>query len=301
MRIDAHQHFWRYQASDFAWIDDAMGELQRDFLPEDLAVNRRACGIAASVAVQARPVPAETDFLLDLAEHDPSIVGVVGWVDLEADDLDAQSSRWHASRLCGFRHLIQDEADPGDYLRRAGVQRGVRQLQRAGWCYDVLVTAAHLTATYDFCRACDDHTLILDHLGKPEVRGHLDADRSAAFTAWRGEFTRLGELPHLVCKLSGLITEADWQRWRPEDLWPYLDVALATFGEQRLLFGSDWPVCLVAGDYRDVFALIDDWASARGLDRDALFGGNAQRWYGLTPPALPLDTYADSRHQERRS
>ncbi|WP_110668063.1 amidohydrolase family protein [Salinicola halophilus] len=311
MRIDAHQHFWHYRASDFPWIDDAMGELKRDFLPPDLAAEREACGIEATIAVQARPVLEETDFLLDLAEREASIVGVVGWVDLEADDLDATLERWHGSRLCGFRHLIQDESDPSDYLRRGDVQRGVQRLQRAGWCYDVLVTAAHLPATLDFCRACDAHTLVLDHLGKPDVRSHLESVRRSAFDDWRREFARLGELPHLACKVSGLITEADWQRWRPEDLRPYLDVALETFGERRLLFGSDWPVCRVAGDYRAAFALVDDWATERGLDRDALFGGNAQRWYGLMPPpALDadldtrldtwLDTQAHSSTQERR-
>ncbi|GHB28504.1 amidohydrolase family protein [Salinicola rhizosphaerae] len=301
MRIDAHQHFWRYRASDFPWIDNAMGELKRDFLPPDLTAEREACGIEATIAVQARPLYQETDFLLDLAERDPSIVGVVGWVDLLTDDLDTTLEHWHGSPLCGFRHLIQDEAAPGDYLRRQSVQRGVQQLQRAGWCYDVLITADHLPATLDFCRACDGHSLILDHLGKPDIRNHLTPASRAEFDDWRREFARLGELPHLACKLSGLITEADWQRWQPEQIHPYLDVALETFGDDRLLFGSDWPVCRVAGDYHNVFSLIDDWATARGLDREALFGGNAQRWYGLTPTASPPDIHAHSSLQERHS
>lgn len=284
MRIDAHQHFWHYRASEFPWIDGAMGELQRNFLPSDLAAERRACDIEATIAVQARPLAQETDFLLDLAEHDPSIVGVVGWIDLVADDLEAQLDRWHPSRLCGFRHLIQDEATPSDYLRRRDVQLGVQRLQRGGWCYDVLVNAAHLPATLDFCRACDGHSLILDHLGKPDLRGHLDASRGSGFDAWRRELTSLGGLPHVACKLSGLITEADWRRWRAHDIQPYLDVALEAFGEDRLLFGSDWPVCLVAGSYHDVFALIDDWATERGLDKKSLFGGNARRLYGLQRP-----------------
>lgn len=274
MRIDAHQHFWRYQASDFPWIGNTMSCLQRDFLSQDIAPERQVCGINATIAVQARPRLEETDFLLELAETDAAIVGVVGWVDPEADDLERQLSRWQSPRLCGFRHLIQDEAAPSDYLRSKSVQRGVQILQRRGFSYDVLVTAAHLPAAHDFCAACDQHTLILDHLGKPNIRG-------SEFDAWRREFIRLGELPHVACKLSGLITEADWQHWQAHELWPYLDVALETFGEDRLLFGSDWPVCLVAGSYHDVFALIEDWAGARGLDKRKLFGFNAQHLYGL--------------------
>ncbi|MCK0715863.1 amidohydrolase family protein [Chromohalobacter sarecensis] len=274
MRIDAHQHFWRYQVDDFPWIGKNMACLQQDFLPQNLAPARHACGIDATIAVQARPRLDETDFLLDLAETDASIVGVVGWIDPEADDLEAQLSRWQSPRLCGFRHLIQDEATPSDYLRSKHVQRSVQTLQHREFSYDVLVTAAHLPATYDFCAACDQHTLILDHLGKPNIKG-------SELDAWRREFMRLGELPHVACKLSGLVTEADWQHWQPHELWPCLDVALEIFGEGRLLFGSDWPVCLVAGSYHDVFALIDDWAGERGLDKRKLFGLNAQHLYGL--------------------
>lgn len=278
MRIDAHQHFWRYQASDFPWIGDTMSCLQRDFLPQDLAAERYVCSVGGSIAVQARPQRAETDFLLAVADEDASIVGVVGWIDPVSDDLEAQLSRWQSPRLRGFRHLIQDEASPSNYLRSKNVQRGVQTLQRLGFSYDVLVTAAHLPATYDFCAACDHYPLILDHLGKPNIR-------DSEFDAWRREFMRLGELPHVACKLSGLVTEADWQHWQPHELWPYLDVALETFGENRLLFGSDWPVCLIAGSYHDVFALIDDWASERGFDKRKLFGRNAQRLYGLNVPA----------------
>jgi L-fuconolactonase len=278
MRIDAHQHFWRYQASDFPWIGDTMSCLQRDFLPQDLAAERYVCGVGGSIAVQARPQREETDLLLALADEDASIVGVVGWIDPESDDMEAQLSRWQSPRLCGFRHLIQDEAAPSNYLHSKNVQRGVQTLQRLGFSYDVLVKAAHLPATYDFCAACDNHSLILDHLGKPDVCANVRGD---GFASWQREFARLGQLPHVACKLSGLMTEADWQHWQPHELWPYLDVALETFGENRLLFGSDWPVCLVAGSYRDVFALIDDWASERGLDKRKLFGLNAQHLYGL--------------------
>jgi L-fuconolactonase len=274
MRIDAHQHFWRFAARDFPWVDDTMACLQRDYLPPNLAEERQACGIDASIAVQARPRREETEFLLDLAHRDSSIVGVVGWVDPLGDALEAQLEQWTSSGLCGFRHLIQDEAAPSDYLRSPDVQRGVAVLQQHGYRYDVLVTAQHLAATHEFCRACDGQTLILDHLGKPNVR-------KGEFDSWRRHIAPLGELPHVACKLSGLITEADWQHWTPQALWPYLDAALSVFGEDRLLFGSDWPVCRVAGEYRDVFHLVDDWAGDRGVNKDALFGTNAQRLYGL--------------------
>ncbi|SOC57419.1 L-fuconolactonase [Chromohalobacter canadensis] len=274
MRIDAHQHFWRFAACDFPWVDDTMACLQQDYLPSDLAEERRACGIDASIAVQARPLPGDTEFLLNLAHRDNTIVGVVGWVDPLGNALEEQLAQWASPKLCGFRHLIQDEDDPGDYLRDPEVHRGIAMLQRHGYRYDVLVTARHLAATSAFCRACDEQTLILDHLGKPNVR-------EEEFDSWRRDIAPLGELPHVACKLSGLVTEADWRHWTPQALWPYLDVALSVFGEDRLLFGSDWPVCRVAGEYRDVFSLVNDWADDRGVNKDALFGANAQRLYGL--------------------
>ncbi|WP_104204343.1 amidohydrolase family protein [Billgrantia saliphila] len=274
MRIDAHQHFWRYAAAEYPWIDESMTALRQDYLPEQLARERTACGIQASIAVQARPSEAETRWLLELSDRTSSIVGVVGWVDLTAADLEERLAQWSHPRLCGFRHLIQDEEKPAAYMADPAVRQGIRTLQRHALSYDVLVTTADLGSAYELCTACGGHVLVLDHLGKPNIR---DSD----FENWRRDFRRFGELEHVACKLSGLITEADWQRWQPKQIWPYLDTALDVFGEQRLMFGSDWPVCLVAGSYTAVYCLIDDWATRRGLDKTALFGGNAQRLYRI--------------------
>lgn len=284
MRIDAHQHFWHYQAVDFPWIDASMAILKRDYLPRELASERATCGIQASIAVQARPDEAETRWLLDLSHQDSSIAGVVGWVDLAAPDLEARLDQWPSPRLCGFRHLIQDEPQPTAYMEAPSVRRGIRTLQRRALSYDMLVTAADLAAAYALSADCDDHVLILDHLGKPDIR-------HGGFAAWRREFQRFRDLEHVACKLSGLITEADWHHWQAETLWPYLDTALEVFGEHRLLFGSDWPVCLVAGSYLSVYRLIEDWSTQRGLDTAALFGGNAERFYRLGHPPRPLSSY----------
>lgn len=278
-RIDAHQHFWRYNRADYGWMGDgdAMQPLRRDWLPQDLRPLLDAQGIDACIAVQARAVEAETDFLLGLAQAHDWIAGVVGWVDLRAKDLDARLKRWEeGAALVGFRHLLQDDADVPATLADAAFNRGVASLQARSQVYEVLVRgAAQLSATAGFCARHDAHWLVLDHLGKPAIGGGEDAAWEAALRAVAGQ-------PHVMCKLSGLVTEVRADAIDAAQVRRYLDIALDAFGPQRLMFGSDWPVCLLRADYAEAVALIAEWAAALSADeRAALWGGNAVRCYGL--------------------
>jgi L-fuconolactonase len=281
VRIDAHQHFWRYSAGEYPWIDEyppidaRMQGLARDFLPGDLAPELKALGFDGCVAVQARSSPAENEFLLGLARERDWVRGVVGWVDLCAPDAQRELEPLaREARFKGVRHCVQDE--PDDFLQRADFRRGVAELACSGLTYDLLVHARQLEAARRFAAAFPAQPMVLDHLAKPEIA-------AARRDPWERQFRALAELPHVCCKLSGLVTEARWRAWTPDDLRFYLDVALEAFGERRLLFGSDWPVCLLAAEsYRQVFELVHEWAGELSSDARAdLFGGNAERFYGL--------------------
>jgi len=276
LRVDAHQHFWTYTPQDYPWIDERHAPLQRNFLPDDLKPLLDQQGVDGCIAVQARQSPDETDALLAHATTHPWIIGVVGWVDLRADDLGAQLARWSgAQKLVGFRHLVQDEPAPSLFLQDPAFAQGMRQLQHRGLAYDVLVKDKDLHAAADFCRRHDQHHLILDHLGKPDLS--LEDP-----IAWADRLAPLAALPHVACKLSGLITEADWQHWRAVELLPYFYLALELFGPDRLMFGSDWPVCQLAGSYGQVHHLFETAISSLSTaEQDALRGGTALRLYGL--------------------
>ncbi len=285
MRIDAHQHFWRYRAQDYPWIVSGMDALAQDMLPDQLQPLLQAAGLQASIAVQARGGREETRFLLDLARHNDSIVGVVGWDNLAVPDLAERLSEWQGgNKLVGFRHQVQDEVDVAAFLAHADFNRGVALLQTQGYVYDVLVYQHQLADTLQFCRHHDQHWLVLDHLGKPALRDFAVGDIAAR---WAQQLTALAKLPHVVCKLSGLVTEADWGNGlQPDDLLHIrrcLDVALQAFGPQRLMFGSDWPVCLLAASYAEVAQVVADWAKVNLHvgEQEALWGGTAARCYGL--------------------
>ncbi|HZF14878.1 MAG TPA: amidohydrolase family protein [Steroidobacteraceae bacterium] len=278
MRIDAHQHFWRYRPSDYPWITDGMDALKRDWLPRDLHPLLKRHGIDACIAVQARATEAETDFLLDLAAAHDWIAAVVGWVDLTAGDLEARLARWDGkAKLAGFRHPIQDEADVAGFLRNPRLRSGVALLQRQQRVYELLVHAHQLEAAADFSAAAGGHHLVLDHLGKPAIRerGHDE---------WRRRLRPFKNLSHVVCKLSGLVTEAvsDRGRYDEGEIMRYLETALELFGPRRLMFGSDWPVCLLAAPYDAVYRLMEILAEQLSTDeRSDVFGGTAARCYAL--------------------
>lgn len=272
--IDTHQHYWIYDAVEYEWIDATMATLQRDFLPGDVKQEMDRAGVAASVAVQARQSLEETRFLLELADAHSFIAGVVGWVDLQADDAEARLERVTAHpKLVGLRHIVQ--AEPPGFLDRPRFRDGVARLERHGLTYDILVYARQLPEAVRFARAFPRQPFVLDHLGKPDIRGN-------GFAAWRRDFDALAALPNVTCKLSGLVTEADWRQWTPAQLRPYLDAALEAFGPARLMMGSDWPVCLVAGRYDDVVALVRDALAEYSDDeQEQVLGGTARRIFRL--------------------
>jgi L-fuconolactonase len=275
VRIDAHQHFWRYSPAEYGWIDARMSKIARDFLPADLAPELTRAGFDGCIAVQARSSLAETRFLLDLAREHAFVRGVVGWVDFTARDVAEVLARLAGEeRLVGLRHIVQ--AEPDDFLQRPDFQRGIGALASTALVYDVLVYPRQLEAVRRFVAAFPDQPFVLDHLAKPDIA-------HAARDPWERQFRALGAFPNLACKLSGLVTEAAWNTWKPADFRFYLDVALETFGEERLLFGSDWPVCLLAArDWQAVHELVLDWASALSpAARVKLFGANAARLYRL--------------------
>lgn len=273
--IDSHQHFWKYEPAEYAWIDATMQPLQRDLLPGDAKREMDGAGVTACVAVQARQSLEETRWLLELAEVHPFVAGVVGWVDLLADDLDAQLERVSAHpKVAGVRHIAQ--AEPPGFFNRPRFRAGVARLAQYGLTYDILVYARQLPEVVDFARAFPRQPFVLDHLGKPDIRGD-------GYSEWRREFDALAALPNVTCKLSGLVTEADWRRWTPGQLRPYLDAALEAFGPSRVMMGSDWPVCLLAARYDDVVALVRDALAEYSEDeQEQVLGGTARDFYRLT-------------------
>lgn len=274
VRIDAHQHFWRYRASDYPWIDERMGTLQRDYLPADLRPQLDAIGFDTSIAVQARHAEEETEWLLALSDEHPWIAGVVGWVDLSAPDARDRIARLaRHPKLVGLRHIVQDEPDDR-YLLGEAFCRGVSELGAFGLTYDVLIFARHLPVAIEFVARFPDQPFVLDHLAKPDIR-------RGAIDTWARDIRRLAQFPNVCAKISGLVTEADWSNWSADDLRRYIAVAYDCFGPDRLMIGSDWPVCLLAADYaRAMSVAIDFLAGQPGDAVAAVFGGTAGRMYG---------------------
>jgi len=278
MIVDAHQHFWRYDPRACAWIDARMDVLKRDFLPVDLVPHLDQAGVHATIAVQTQHSVEETEWLLELADANPFIAGVVGWVDLQADDVEAQIARLSThARLAGIRHLVQREADDR-FLLGSAFGRGIASLGQAGLAYDILIYPRHLAVAADFVARYPSQAFVLDHLAKPEIR-------RGAIDAWAGDLRRLAAAPNVWCKLSGLVTEADWRTWTAAEIEPYLDAAFDCFGAARLIAGSDWPVCTLAADYSRTMAVVRDYvARFTSAEREAVLGGNARTAYLKTGP-----------------
>jgi L-fuconolactonase len=275
MKIDAHQHFWKYNPVRDAWITDAMQKIKRDFLPDDFAAECVANEIDASIAVQADQSENETAFLLALAEQNPKIAGVVGWVDLCSPRV-AERLRFFSryNKLRGFRHVAQAEPDDR-FLMRESFVRGVRCLGEHGFAYDILIYPKQLPAALELVAAVPEQRFVIDHMAKPEIRTNGSAE-------WAKKMRAIAQNPNVLCKISGLVTEADWQAWKKADFKPYLDVVFEAFGAERLMFGSDWPVCLLAASYRQVKEIVEDYL--RGFSEDEkgkVFGENAVRFYRL--------------------
>jgi L-fuconolactonase len=251
-----------------------MTPLRRDFLPLDARREMDAIGVIACIAVQVRQTLEETAWLLELTDEFPFIAGVIGWVDLQAPDVDAQLARVAAhSRLVGIRHIVQ--AEPDGFLERPAFLRGIARLEPFDLTYDILVYARQMPAAVAFARAFPRQRFVLDHLGKPDVRAQ-------EYQSWRAQLNQLAALPNVHCKLSGLVTEADWGSWKPEQLRPYLDGALDAFGPDRLMIGSDWPVCTLAGTYKDVIGVtLDAIGEYSVTEQERMLGGTARELWNL--------------------
>lgn len=273
MRLDAHQHFWKYDAAEYPWIPPG-SPLHRDWLPEDLAPLLRATGLDGCIAVQARQTLEESRWLLALADAHPIIRGVVGWADLRGDRAQEELAALAVHpRFKGVRHVAQDEPDDG-FLARPEFVRGVRKLAGLGLRYDLLIYPRQLRAAIALVDAAPEVAFVLDHLAKPAIR-------DGAREPWLADFRELARRPHVCCKVSGLVTEAR-RDWRAEDFRPYLDAAFEAFGPGRLMFGSDWPVCRLAAEYAEVVGLAADYiATLPAADRAAVLGGTAARFYGV--------------------
>ncbi len=275
MRIDAHQHFWSYSAAEYPWIGKGMERLARDHLPKDLATLAAAEGIGGTVAVQARQSLEESRWLLELADANPLIRGVVGWVDLRSTHVvDQLRDVAEHPKFVGVRHVVQDEPDPR-FLLGESFLHGIGKLTTFGLTYDLLLYPQQLPAAAEFVGRFPEQPFVLDHLAKPRIKaGELDP--------WRHDLEALAAHDNVLCKLSGLVTEADWQGWKRADFIPYLEVALETFSPERLMFGSDWPVCTLAAGYADVIGIVRDFlAPLAAAEREAILGGNATRFYSI--------------------
>ena len=275
MKIDANQHFWIYEPREYEWIDASMAALRRNFLPGDLEPELRRCGFEGSVVVQARQTLEETRWLLKLAEQFPFVKGVVGWVDLRAANLwETLKALRPNTKLVGVRHIVQSEPDDR-FLLRPDFLRGIGMLEEFGLAYDILIYTKHLSVTAEFVSKFPRQRFVLDHLAKPPIK-------SGELTEWKRGIRELAAFPHVMAKVSGLVTEADWNAWTPEQVVECMDVAFECFGARRLMVGSDWPVCTVAGTYSRVMGMVMDYVERLSEeDRDAVLGGNAATSWGL--------------------
>jgi L-fuconolactonase len=270
--VDAHHHLWDPALAEYTWMTDEVAPIRRRFGPEDLEPLLHEHGVAGTVVVQARASLDETRYLLEIADATPFLLGVVGWVDL-VDPGVADVLAGLAGKLVGIRHQVHDEPDPR-WLLQGGVQRGLAAVGEAGLAYDLLVRARELPAALETARAHPRLRFVVDHLAKPQLR-------TGSTDAWASGLAELAELPNVTCKLSGLVTEADWSSWRSDELVPYLRRALDWFGPERCMFGSDWPVCLLAADYGTVLSLVAE--ALREGERAAVLGDTAMRVYRMEP------------------
>lgn len=273
-KIDAHHHLWKYSPEGYGWIDDAMTALRRDFLPVDVAEATEAAGVEGTVVVQASQTLEETLWLLDLAEQSELIRGVVGWAPF-AGDLETALEQFEGrAKLKGLRHVVQGEPDE-NFILREDFNRGIRALEKTRLVYDILIFERHLPQTIEFVDRHPNQKFVLDHVAKPRIR-------EGVLEPWSANMRELARRENVWCKVSGMVTEADWKRWSLEGLRPYLDVVVEAFGSQRLMAGSDWPVCLVASGYKQWFDALEEYFTGFSpQERAAIFAETAERVYRL--------------------
>ncbi len=273
--IDAHHHFWKYDPVEYGWIDETMKVIRRDFLPEDLRKTLTASGVDRAVSVQARQSLEETEWLVSLAERHDFLAGVVGWVPLIDAKVAGTLEKLAAHpKLKAIRHILQGEADD-NYMLRADFQAGIATLKRFGLVYDILIYERHLPQAIQFVDRNPSQVFILDHIAKPRIR-------DGVISSWRENMIELARRPNVYCKLSGVVTEADYKAWTVAEIRPYIDVVLGSFGPRRVMFGSDWPVMLVAAPYGKWLDIVKaEIASLSRAEQDRILGGTAREAYKL--------------------
>ena len=275
MRIDSHQHFWIYDPNQYPWMTDELSAIRSNHLPEHLQVEFDRLGIDGSVAVQARQSLDESRWLLKMADESCLIKGVVGWVDLRSEHVEDQLAEFaEHPKFVGVRHVVQDEPDENFMLLPEFI-RGISKLKSYDLSYDILVFPKQLPAAIELVKQFPDQSFVLDHIAKPLIK-------DKEISTWDEYIRELAQFSNLTCKVSGMITEANWTAWKTSDFTPYLDVVFEAFGEDRLMYGSDWPVCKLAGSYRQVYDLTDNYFSQFSpLAKEKFFGGVASEFYGL--------------------
>lgn len=275
MKIDAHQHFWKFDALRDSWIKDKMSVIRRDFLPHDLYLILAENGIDGCVTVQSDQSEEENAFQLSNAEKYDFIKGVVGWVDLQAENIEDQLAYFSQfEKMKGFRHVLQSEPQR-DLMLRPAFMRGISLLQKYNFTYDILIFADQLQYSYQLATAFPDQPFVIDHIAKPYIK-------DKKINQWKKDIFTIAGCENVYCKISGMVTEGHWKRWEKEDFTPYLDVVTDAFGPGRIMFGSDWPVCLVAASYSDTLGIVEDYfASFTANEKVKIFGKNAIDFYNL--------------------
>jgi L-fuconolactonase len=278
MRIDAHQHFWKYNQVEYSWISDSLKSLRKDFLPDDFLKHLKQVNFDGSIAVQARQSIEETRWLLELASKYDFIRGVVGWIDLCSGEAESQISEFASDKkLVAVRHVLQDEPDD-KFMLRDSFLRGIRLLKKFDLVYELLLFPGHLHNAVQLVKKFPDQQFVLDHIGKPLIKDKI-------LSPWKEGIHQLAMQPNVFCKLSGMVTEASWKGWSRSDFVPYLDVIFDSFGPSRLMIGSDWPVCTLASDYKETIQIIIDYIALNSeTDRELIMGGNAEKIYNLLNP-----------------
>ena len=274
-RIDSHQHFWKYDPARDSWISDEMSVIRKDFYPEQLQKILQANGFDGCITVQSDQTEIENAFQLGHAMKFDFIKAVVGWVDLQSENVEERLAYYQQfEKLKGFRHILQGEPRR-DLMLKPDFKRGISLLHKYGYTYDILIFPDQLSYTLELVEEFPDQKFVIDHLAKPYIRDQKIYE-------WKNDMEELADHENVYCKISGFVTEADWKNWKPEDFTPYLDVVTEAFGIDRLMFGSDWPVCLVAAAYEDVVSITENYFSSyTPNEREKVFGLNASKFYNL--------------------
>ncbi|GAB2979430.1 amidohydrolase family protein [Mucilaginibacter puniceus] len=275
LKIDSHQHFWKFDPIRDSWIDESMSVIQRDFFPEDLEPILKANGIDGCVIVQSDQSEDENHFQIANADKHDFIKGVVGWVDLSASDIEERLNYFSQfKKLKGFRHVLQGEPQR-DFMLRPEFLNGISLLDQYNFTYDILVFPDQLKFVKQFVAKFPNHRFVIDHIAKPYIKDNI-------IEGWREDMEAIAQHKNVFCKISGMVTEAQWNSWKKADFDPYMDVVVNTFGADRVMFGSDWPVCLVAAKYNEVLDIVKDYFSGYSdVEQDKVFGGNAIEFYNL--------------------